>query len=66
MVVDGGGRFSPAGIVVVYTLSLLLSSQSAHDRVAGNTKEHKRRQTLTNDTWVQYKPRQGGMNSVPL
>ena len=65
MVVDGGGRFSPVDTVVVYTLSLLLSSQSAHDRAAGNTREHKRRQTLTNGTWVQYKPRQRGMNSVP-
>ena len=36
MVLDGGGHFSPAGIVGVYTLSLLLSSQSAHDRAAGN------------------------------
>ena len=37
MVLDGGGRFSPAGIVGVHTLSLLLSSQAAHDRAAGNT-----------------------------
>ena len=37
VVLDGGGRFSPAGIVGVHTLSLLLSSQAAHDRDAGNT-----------------------------
>ena len=36
MVLDGGGHFSPAGIVGGYILSLLLSSQSAHDRAAGN------------------------------
>ena len=34
VVLDGGGRFSPAGIVGVHTLSLLLSSQAAHDRAA--------------------------------
>ena len=32
MVSDGGGRFIPAGIAGVHTLSLLLSSQVAHDR----------------------------------
>ena len=37
VVLDGCGRFSPAGIVGVHTLSLLLSSQVAHDRTAGNT-----------------------------
>ena len=36
VVLDGGGHFSPAGIVRVHTLSLLLSSQTAHDRAAGN------------------------------
>ena len=34
MVLDEGGRFSPAGIVGVHTLSLLLSSQAAHNRAA--------------------------------
>ena len=43
MVSDEGGHFSPAGVVSVYTLSLLLSSQAAHGRAAGNTKEHKTR-----------------------
>ena len=36
IVLDGGERFSPAGIVGVHTLSLLLLSQAAHDRAAGN------------------------------
>ena len=36
VVLDGGGRFSPAGIVGVHTLSLVLSSQAAHDRTAGS------------------------------
>ena len=71
MVLDRGGHFSPAGIVRVHTSSLLLSSQSAHDRAAGNTREYKRRDHTNNtnvdkETWVQYKPRQGGMNSVLL
>ena len=37
MVLDEGGRFSPAGIVGVHTLSILLSSRVAHDRATGNT-----------------------------
>ena len=37
MVLDGGGRLSPAGIDGLHTLSLLLSSQAVHDRAAGNT-----------------------------
>ena len=36
MVVDGGGHFSPAGIDGVHTLTLLLSSHTAHDRAEGN------------------------------
>ena len=36
MVLDGSGHFSPAGIVGVYTLSLLLLSRAAHDRTVGN------------------------------
>ena len=32
MVSDGGGRFIPAYIVGVHTLSLLLTSRVAHDR----------------------------------
>ena len=59
MVSDGGGRFIPAGIVVLHTLSLLLSSLVAHDRATEdnhttrsgpgtNTNEHYR--TLPNPT----------------
>ena len=33
---NGGGHFSPAGIDGVHTLSLLFSSQTAHDRAEGN------------------------------
>ena len=40
MVLDGGGHFSPAGIVRVHTSSLLLLSHSAHDRAEGKTREH--------------------------
>ena len=36
MVLDGGGHFSPAGIVGSHTLSLLSSSQAAHGRATGN------------------------------
>ena len=68
MVLDGGGRFSPAGIVRVHTLSLLLLSQSAHDRAAVDSDTQDKRQTRRKhtDTWVQYKPRQVGINSIPL
>ena len=34
VVLDGGGHFSPAGIVRVHTLCLLLLSQAEHDRAA--------------------------------
>ena len=40
IVLDGGGSFSPAGIVGIHTLYLLLSSQVAHDRAAEVTREH--------------------------
>ena len=33
---DGGGRFIPADIVGVHTLSLLASSRVAHDRATDN------------------------------
>ena len=69
VVLDGDGRFSPAGIVRVHTLSLLLSSQSAHDHAAVDShiqdkSRHTRR--LTQITRGYSKPRQGGINSVPL
>ena len=40
MVLDGDGHFSPAGIDGVHTLSLLLSSHTAHDRAEGNPYKH--------------------------
>ena len=36
MIFDGSGHFSPAGIVGVHTLTLLLSSRTAYDRAVGN------------------------------
>ena len=73
MVSDGGGRFIPAGIVGLHTLSLLLASLVAHDRAPEddhttrrepetNTKEHYG--TLLMGTV--HKLRQGGINSAPL
>ena len=40
MVLDGGGRFIPAGIVGSHTLSLLLAFLVAHDRVTEDTHPH--------------------------
>ena len=71
MVSNGGERFIPAGIVGLHTLSLLLASLVAHDCATednhtthrkGTTHEHYIRQIV--DTV--HKPRQGGINSVPL
>ena len=42
MVLDGGGHFSPAGMVGVHTLSFLASSREAHDRATGKTQEYTR------------------------
>ena len=42
MALDGGGRFIPADIVGVHTLSLLFSSQVAHDRA---TEDNQTQQT---------------------
>ena len=61
MVSDGGGRFIPAGIVGLHTLSLLLAFLVAHDRATednhtprrepgANTNEYYR----TYYSWVQY------------
>ena len=44
MVLDGGGRFSPAGKVGVHILSLLLSSQAAHDRATVDFHTHNKRE----------------------
>ena len=61
VVLDGGGRFSPAEIVGIHTLSLLLSSQAVHDHAAGNTRDKHKRQL----TRRYSNPRQGGINSSP-
>ena len=74
MVSDEGGHFIPAGIFGLHTLSLLLASLIAHDRAKEDTrthtgKEHKftnTRDTCTLNVGTVYKPRQGGINSVPL
>ena len=52
MVSDGTGRFIPAYIVGVLTLSLLLSSQVAHDRATedNHTQEGNQERTRTNTT----------------
>ena len=67
MVSDGGGRFIPAGIVVLHTLSLLLASLVAHDRATEddhthhtgrvsytNIKEATLPNTTEHNSWVQY------------
>ena len=55
MVSDGGGRFIPAYIVGVHTLSLLLSSRVAHDRATEDNHTQEGNQERTrNDLWVQY------------
>ena len=46
MVLDGGGRFSPAGIFGVHTLSLLLSSQAAHKRATVDSHTHALERTI--------------------
>ena len=40
MVLDGGGHFIPEDIFGVHTLSLLISSQAAHDRATEVTRTH--------------------------
>ena len=68
VVLDGGGRFSPAGIVGVHTLSLLLSSHTAHDRgaVDSHIQDKSRLRDNRRLTRGYSNPRQGGINSVPL
>ena len=72
MVSDGGGRFIPAGMVGLHTLSLLLASLVAHDRA---TEDNHRRRTHRKEATTEHytilvgsvhKLRQGGINSVPL
>ena len=49
MVSDGDGRFIPASIVCLHTLSLLLASLVAHDRATyDNHTHHTRRVSQTN------------------
>ena len=50
MVLDGSGHFSPAGIVRVHTLSLLLLSQAAHDRAAVDSHTQDKRQARCGPT----------------
>ena len=63
MVLDGGGNFSPAGIVGVHTLSLLLSFQPEQGRATGNAIYRTNVDGLTRGY---SSPRQRGINSVPL
>ena len=65
MVSDGGGRFIPAGIAGLHTLSILLASLVAHDRATENDHtQHTGRVSYTNTTLLivgtVHKPRQGG------
>ena len=55
MVLDGGGRFNPAGIDGFHTLSLLLASLVAHDRATEDNHTHtgKEHKTREHTTWVQ-------------
>ena len=52
MVLDGDGHFIPAGTFGLHTLSLLLSSQAAHDRATEGTRTHtgKEHQILYHNT----------------
>ena len=69
MVLDEGGHFIPAGIFGFHTLSLLLASLVAHDRAKEGTHTHTGKEhqfTNTINVGTVHKPRQGGINSVPL
>ena len=76
MVLDEGGDFIPAGIDDLYTLSLLSTSLVAHDRATEDSRTHtgkEQQSTNTKDVHActlnvgtAHKPRQGGINSVPL
>ena len=56
MVLDGGGRFIPAGIDGFHTLSLLLAFLVAHGRATEekHTNTQKREHKYKYTTWVQY------------
>ena len=64
-VLDGSRHFIPAGIVGVHTLSLLLSSQAAHDRATVDSHTHNKTRHVQR-TRGYSNPKQGGINSVPL
>ena len=54
---DGGGRFIPADIVSVHTLSFLASSQVAHDHATeDNFTQHNARKydNPGSKSWIQY------------
>ena len=72
---DGGGRFIPADIVGVHTLSLLISSRVAHDRAKEDNHTQEVRQPGTElrtelkckrVVGTVHKPRQGGNKYIPL
>ena len=73
MASDGGGRFIPASMVGLHTLSLLLASLVAHDRATEYNHTTKREPGTNNNEHNRillvgtiHKPRQGSINSVPL
>ena len=68
MVLDRGGHFIPGGIFGVHALSLLLLSLVAHDRTKEDARTHtgKEHKYIIINVGTVHKPRQGGINSVPL
>ena len=54
MVSDGGGRFIPAGIVGLHTLSLLLASLIAHDRATEDNHTTTRRDPGTDTNELEH------------
>ena len=75
MALDGGGHFIPAGMAGLHILSLLLVSRAAHDRATEGTRTHTGKEhqiytahlyTNTLNVGTVHKPRQGGINFVPL
>ena len=69
MVLDGGGRFNPAGIFVLHTYSVLLAALLAHDRATEDNHTHagkERHTTIYQHVGTVSNPRQGGINSFPL
>ena len=60
MVLDEGGKFIPASVDGLHTLSLLLASRAARDRATEDTHKHHTgnnpcaHQARGDTTWVQY------------